>query len=157
MSWDINRVILVGRLASDVELKYTPSNVAVAKFRIAVGGKQKNDGDDNVSFFSVIVWNKQAESCSKFLSKGKQVAIDGRLEQRSWVGQDGVKRNVVEIVAERIEFLGTASGGQVQKQGNLETKREGAFQGSSDFYDNSEFDYSSVDPSEEDTFGGPNF
>ncbi len=67
MSWDINRVILVGRLAGDVELKYTPSNVAVAKFRIAVGGKQRSDGGENVSFFNVVVWNKQAEICSRFL------------------------------------------------------------------------------------------
>ncbi|MCX7821318.1 MAG: single-stranded DNA-binding protein [Brevinematales bacterium] len=154
MSWDINRVILVGRLASDVELKYTPSNVAVAKFRIAVGGKQKNDGNDNVSFFSVVVWNKQAETCSKFLTKGKQVAIDGRLEQRSWVGQDGVKKSIVEIVAERIEFLG-ASGGQSPRQDNSTTSQ--ATSNASDFYDNSDFDFSAVDPSEDDDFGGPNF
>ncbi len=157
MSWDINRVILVGRLASDVELKYTPANVAVAKFRIAVGGKQKSDGGDNVSFFSVVVWNKQAETCSKFLSKGKQIAIDGRLEQRSWVGQDGVKKSVVEIVAERIEFLG-ASSAQSQKQDNSGVQPAGSFQTASDFYDNSDFDFSTVDPSsEDDGFGGPDF
>ncbi|MGC8765159.1 MAG: single-stranded DNA-binding protein [Brevinematia bacterium] len=148
MSWDINRVILVGRLASDVELRYTPSNVAVAKFRVAVGGKQKADGGDNVSFFTVVAWNKQAETCSRFLSKGKQVAIDGRLEQRNWTGQDGVKRSVVEIIAERIEFLGPAqSQMRAEEQDKAVTQPSG-----NDFYDNTDFDFSPVDPSEDEEF-----
>lgn len=148
MSWDINRVIVVGRLASDVELRYTPGNVAVARFRIAVGGKQKADGTDNVSFFNVVVWNKQAELCSKFLSKGKQIAIDGRLEQRSWEAQDGTKRNVVEIVAERIEFLGSAASSRIEDTGKISggesLKSEYSFD--SDFYDNTDFDPTPVEP-----------
>src|SRR5208337_2437905 len=98
MSWDINRFITVGRLTGDVELKYTPNGTAVARFGIAVGGKPKSDGSDSVSFFNVVVWGKGAENCSNYLSKGKQVALDGRLEQRSWVTQDGSKRSVVEII-----------------------------------------------------------
>lgn len=148
MSWDINRVILVGRLATDVELRYTPSNVAVARFRVAVGGKQKSDGSDNVSFFPIVVWNKQAETCSRFLSKGKQIAVDGRLEQRVWTGQDGIRRNVVEIIAERIEFLSP-----VQQQMNSEnTGKNFTTQSGNDFYDNSDFDFSPVDPSEDDEY-----
>jgi single-strand DNA-binding protein len=145
MSWDINRVILVGRLASDVELKYTPSGVPVAKFRIAVGGKQRVDGGDNVSFFTVVTWNKQAETCGKFLSKGKQIAVDGRLEQRSWIGQDGVKRNSIEIIAERIEFLGSA---QMQQRKDISEKSEelSGFEFDGDFYDNTDFDPSPAIP-----------
>ncbi len=148
MSWDINRVILIGRLASDVELRYTPSNVPVAKFRIAVGGKQKIDGGDNVSFIPIVVWNKQAETCSKFLSKGKQIAVDGRLEQRSWVGQDGTKRSVIEVIADRIEFLGSAQS-QGSKNENLSFGGKSAPNSASDFYDNDEeFNFTPVDPDE---------
>lgn len=112
MAWDINKVILIGRLANDVELKYTPSGTAVAKFGLAVGGKNKPDGTGTVSFFNVVVWGKGAENCNSFLAKGKQVGIDGRLEQRSWTAQDGGKRSTVEVVADRVEFLGTKSNGQ---------------------------------------------
>lgn len=111
MAWDINRVVLVGRLSNDVELRYTPSGVAVARFGIAVGGRPSKDGKDTVSFFSVTVWNKAAETASQYLSKGKQIAVDGRLEQRTWTAQDGTRRSVVEVIAERVEFL-TPSGGQ---------------------------------------------
>jgi single-strand DNA-binding protein len=105
VSWDINRVIIVGRLTKDVELKYTPSNTAVANFGIAVGGKPKDDGTGGVSFFNVVVWGKTGESCSNYLNKGNRCCVDGRLEQRSWTAQDGTKRSVVEIIAERVEFL----------------------------------------------------
>ncbi len=118
MAWDINRVVLVGRLSNDVELRYTPSGVAVARFGMAVGGKPSKDGQDSVSFFTVVVWNKAAENANQYLSKGKQVAIDGRLEQRTWTAQDGARRSVVEIIAERVEFLSTGgTGGNSNTQG----------------------------------------
>lgn len=105
MSWDLNRVLLIGRLAKDVELKYTPTGTAVAKFSLAVGGKPKPDGSDTVSFFYVTVWGKLAENCAAFIAKGKQIAVDGRLEQKRWSTQDGQNRYSVEVVAERVEFL----------------------------------------------------
>jgi single-strand DNA-binding protein len=105
MAWDINRVVLIGNLTRDVELRYTSNGTPVAKLGIAVGGMQK----DSVSFFNVVVWNKQAENCSKYLSRGKRVAIDGRLEQRTWEAQDGTKRSSVEIIADRVEFLSSMS------------------------------------------------
>lgn len=107
MAWDINRVVLVGRLSNDVELRYTPSGAAVARFGIAVGGRLSKDGQDTVSFFTIVVWNKTAEIANQYLSKGKQVAIDGRLEQRTWTAQDGTRRSIVEITADRLEFLGS--------------------------------------------------
>jgi len=110
MAWDINRVTLVGRLAGDVELKYISSGTAVAKFGLAVGGKPR-DGQDTVSFFNVVVWGKMGENCSQYLSKGKQVCVDGRLEQRRWQTQDGSNRSTVEVVAERVQFLSQVSQG----------------------------------------------
>ena len=163
MSWDINRVIVVGRLSNDVELKYTPSNTAVAHFGIAVGGKPKADGGDSVSFFNVVVWGKTAENCGSFLAKGKQVALDGRLEQRSWTAQDGTKRSVVEIIADRVEFLGSPGGGkgapaQGSGGGNAMQNKSGSATYEDNFYDNTDFNSTPVDPnSYSDEPGTPNF
>ena len=123
MSWDINRVLVIGRLTRDVELKYTPSGVPVANFGIAVGGMPSKDGSENVSFFNIVAWGKIAENISNYLSKGKQVAIDGRLDQRRWKAQDGSNRSVVEIIAERVEFLGTANDSTGAKQGNAKPSK----------------------------------
>lgn len=112
MAWDINRVTLVGRLTNDVDFRYTPSQTAIAKFGLAVGGRPNKDGTPSTSFFNVVVWGKAAESCNTYISKGKQVAIDGHLQQRSWQTQEGAKRSTVEIVAERVEFIGGRSDGQ---------------------------------------------
>ncbi len=161
MSWDINKVIVVGRLSGDVELKYTPSGTAVARFGIAVGGKPKNDGSDSVSFFNVVVWGKAAENCSNYLSKGKQVALDGRLEQRSWVTQDGSKRSVVEIIADRVEFLGSPSGGKSQGGGREATPQAKPQEApiEDNFYDNTDFNPAPVEPVNGQDNGGdePNF
>ena len=142
MAWNINRVILVGRLSNDVELKYIPSGKAVAKFGIAVGGRPRQDGTESVSFFNVVVWDKPAETCAKFLAKGKQVAIDGHLEQRTWTVQDGSKRSAVEIIAERIEFLQPKPASGDQKPADDTPPLE------DNFYDNTGFNPSPVDPNE---------
>ena len=142
MSWDINKVFLIGRLSNEVDLKYTPGGAAVAKFGIAVGGRPKQDGTDSVSFFNVVVWQKAAENCKNFLTKGKQVAIEGRLEQRSWTAQDGGKRSTVEVIAERVQFLGSAGGGQGGNQGGNQgggPKNNPEKQDDSRYYDNSDF------------------
>ena len=111
MSWDINHVILVGRLTRDPELTYTPSGTAVCRFSIAVnrssGPNSDSSGDNSTSYFNIVTWNKTAEICKEYLSKGKQVGIDGRLQQRRWEGQDGVKRSTVEIVASNVQFFGS--------------------------------------------------
>lgn len=158
MAWDINRVVLVGRLSSDVELRYTPSGAPVARFGIAVGGRPSRDGQDSVSFFTVVIWNKAAETANQYLSKGKQVAVDGRLEQRSWTAQDGARRSTVEIIAERLEFL-SPSGGQGsqggQSQGNYSAPapqqpqqvaaRTEAPRREDDYYDNTDFNDAPLD------------
>ena len=123
MSWDINHVVLVGRLTKDPELTYTQSGAAICRFSIAVnrtsGSSRGNTGDaeGNANFFNIVSWNKTAEICNQYLSKGRQVAIDGRLQQRRWEGSDGVKRNSVEIVANNVQFFGPARGGSGQYGG----------------------------------------
>lgn len=126
MSWNINRVILIGRLTKDPELKTTPSGTAVVNFSIAVGGKPDKNGGDSVSFFNCQAWNKAAENISNYLHKGSLICIDGRLNQRSWTGQDGTKHSTVEIIAERVEFLGQPKG-QQPSQPEPETENDPDF------------------------------
>jgi single-strand DNA-binding protein len=107
---NINRVVLVGNLTRDPELKQTPSGTPVCSLRIAVNSRRKDESGqwtDKPNYFSVSVFGNQAESCSQYLSKGRPVAIDGRLDWREWQSQDGSKREAVEIVAESVQFLGS--------------------------------------------------
>jgi single-strand DNA-binding protein len=119
---NINRVVLVGNLTKDPELRHTPSGVALCKLRVAVNTRQKDPSTgqwgDKPNYFDVTVWGNQAESCSQYLSKGRPIAIDGRLDWREWDAQDGTKRQAVEIIADSVQFLGGrdegAGGGQPQ-------------------------------------------
>jgi single-strand DNA-binding protein len=109
MAASINRVVLVGNLTRDPELRHTPSGTAVCSLRIAVNSRQKQqDGTwgEKPNYFSVTVWDKQGENCAQYLSKGRPVAIDGRLDWREYQAQDGSKREAVEIVADSVQFLG---------------------------------------------------
>ncbi len=102
----VNRVVLVGRLCADPELKYTTQGVAVASMRIAVNRNVKNDqGEYEADFFSVTAWRRTAEFASTYLTKGRLIAVDGRLQTRSWTAQDGSRRSVVEVVADSVEGL----------------------------------------------------
>lgn len=103
----LNRIILIGRLTKDPELRYTPNNgVAVATFTLAVDRMRKNaQGERDTDFINIVVWQKQAENCANYLSKGKLAAVDGRLQIRSYQGQDGQRRWVTEVVAESVRFL----------------------------------------------------
>jgi len=106
----LNRVILIGRLTQDPELRYTQNGTAVASFTVAVNRKFKRDEAD---FIPVVVWNKPAENCANYLGKGRLVAVEGRLQIRSYETQDGQRRRVSEIVADEVKFLdrgGTSSG-----------------------------------------------
>jgi single-strand DNA-binding protein len=99
----MNKVMLVGNLGGDPELKYTPNGNAVANFSLAT-----NDGygdNEKTNWHRVVVWNKPAESASKYLAKGSKVAIAGRIEYRSYDDKEGVKRYVTEIIADNVEFL----------------------------------------------------
>jgi single-strand DNA-binding protein len=108
---NINRVVLVGNLTRDPELRHTPSGAPVCKLRIAVNTRQKDSATgewgDKPNYFDVTVWGNQAESSAQYLSKGRPVAIDGRLDWREWEAQDGSKRQAVEIIADTVQFLGS--------------------------------------------------
>jgi single-strand DNA-binding protein len=110
----INRVVLVGNLTRDPELRSTPSGTSVCSLRIAVNTRRKDNATgqwtEKPNYFDVTVWGNQGESCAQYLSKGRPVAIDGRLEWREWDAQDGTKRQAVEIVADSVQFLGGRDG-----------------------------------------------
>jgi single-strand DNA-binding protein len=113
---NINRVVLVGNLTRDPELRHTPSGTAVCKLRLAVNTRQKDaqgNWGDKPNYFDVTVWGNQGENCAQFLSKGRPVAVDGRLDWREWDAQDGTKRQAVEIIADTVQFLGGREGGDL--------------------------------------------
>lgn len=105
----LNRVILIGRLTQDPELKYTPNGTAVAHFTLAVNRKYNKDEAD---FIDIVVWRGLAENCANYLGKGRLAAVEGRLQIRSYETQEGQKRRVAEVVADDVRFLdrgGTSS------------------------------------------------
>jgi single-strand DNA-binding protein len=106
---NLNKVFLMGNLTRDPELRYVPSGAPVATFGLAVNRRfvtQQGEKKDEVCFVRVVVFGKQAESCSQHLSKGRLVFIEGRLQYRSWE-QEGQKRSSLDIVADRVQFLGS--------------------------------------------------
>ncbi|MFW2330747.1 MAG: single-stranded DNA-binding protein [Nitrospinota bacterium] len=109
----LNKVCLIGNLTRDPELRYTPSGVAIARFGLAMNRKYKAGDElkEEVTFVDIVVWGKQGESCSEYLAKGRQVAIDGRISYSSWETNEGTKRSKHEVVAERVIFLGSKSDG----------------------------------------------
>jgi single-strand DNA-binding protein len=110
----VNKVILVGNLGKDPELRYTPGGQAVCDLRIATTDNfTGRDGEkkESTEWHTVVVWGKQAENCSQYLSKGRQVYVEGRLRTRSWDDKEGKKRYATEIVALTVQFLGGGGGG----------------------------------------------
>ena len=104
----MNKVFLIGRLTRDPELRYTGNNTAVASFSIAVNRNFTNQsGEREADFINIVVWRKQAENVKNYLTQGSQVAIDGRIQTRSYDDQDGKKRYVTEVIADNVEFLGS--------------------------------------------------
>lgn len=103
----LNNVVLIGNLTRDPELRYTASGIPVCTLRLAVNRNFTNQqGEIETDFFNVVVWRNQAEKCAEYLSKGRQAAVTGRLQSRSWDGNDGQRRSTVEVVADRVVFLG---------------------------------------------------
>lgn len=114
----LNRIVLIGRLTKDPELRYTPNGKAVAGFTLAVDRAFRNQqGEKEADFINIVVWGAQAENSANFLSKGKLAAVDGRLQIRSFDGQDGQKRWITEVVADNVRFLSPKEGGQGNPQG----------------------------------------
>jgi single-strand DNA-binding protein len=109
---NINRVIITGNLTADPELRSTPNGKPVCSLRIACGTRRKSsDGEwvEKPNYFNVTVWGAQGESAARYLSKGRPVAVDGRLEWREWETDDGGKRQAVDIIADSVQFLNSAN------------------------------------------------
>jgi single-strand DNA-binding protein len=107
----LNKVMIIGNLGTDPEMRYAPSGNPVTTFRIATTRSfptSEGERKQETEWFTVVAWNKLAESCSQFLNKGRRVYVEGRLRTRSWEGQDGQKRSRVEIVAQTVLFLDRA-------------------------------------------------
>ena len=103
-----NKMMAIGNLGSDPEMRYTPSGSPVTSFRIATNRRATGaDGErrDETEWFTVVTWNKLAELCNQYLTKGRKVYVEGRLHSRSWEGKDGVTRFVNEIIANQVVFL----------------------------------------------------
>src|SRR4051794_20939588 len=112
---NINRVVLTGNLTRDPELRNTPSGTPVCSLRIACNTRRKDaSGEwvDKPNYFDVTVWGAQGENCATYLSKGRPVAIDGRLEWREWQDKEGNKRQSIDIIADSVQFLGSRDGGE---------------------------------------------
>ena len=109
----VNKVIIVGRLGKDPEVRYTPNGQAVANFTVATSDnwKDKTSGEkqEKTEWHRIVVWGRLAELSRDYLKKGKQVYVDGRLQTRSWDDKDGNKKYITEIVANNIQFLGSAT------------------------------------------------
>ena len=109
----LNRVLLIGNLTKDPELRYTPSGTPVANLRLAVNSTFKDQAGqrkEETCFVTIVVWSRQAEICNQYLKKGRAVFIEGRLLYRSWEAE-GKTRSTMEVRADRVQFLGPAPGG----------------------------------------------
>jgi len=115
-----NKVILMGNLTRDPELRYTPNGTAVATLSLAINRRYKTNEEwrEETDFFDIVVFGKQAENCGEYLKKGRPVLVDGRLSQRRWETDDGQKRSKVEVVAFSVQFLGTPNRDSTDSSGS---------------------------------------
>jgi single-strand DNA-binding protein len=110
----LNRVLLIGNLGKDPELRFTPGGRAVARFPVAtseVWSDQDGQRQERTEWHNVVVWGKQAETCGQYLSKGRQVFLEGSIRSRQYDDKDGNKRYITEVIAQRVQFLGNRGGG----------------------------------------------
>ena len=111
----LNKCMIIGNLGADPEMRYTANGTAVTTFRVATSRQYSGpDGDrrEETEWFSVVTWARLAETCSQYLSKGRQVFVEGRMQTRSWEGQDGQRRYRTELIADTVKFLGGRDQGQ---------------------------------------------
>lgn len=115
----LNRVLLIGNLTKDPELRYTPSGTPVANLRLAVNSSFKDQAGqrkEETCFVTIVVWARQAETCNQYLKKGRSIFVEGRLLYRSWEA-DGKTRSVMEVRADRVQFLGGPGGSRGETEG----------------------------------------
>ena len=141
----MNQVVLIGRLARDPELSYTPNTQsAMCRFTIAVDRPRRQGEDAGADFIRITVWGRQAETCDRYLSKGRQVAIAGRIQTGSYKNREGVTVYTTDVVADRVEFLGSGQGGQ-------NSGGQGSYQGGNSYGQSNNSGFSGQDTG----FGAP--
>jgi single-strand DNA-binding protein len=122
----LSKVILIGNVGADPEMRYTPSGKAVTSFRMATSRRYTTSGGETkeeTDWFRISVWGKQAEVCNQYVTKGRQVYVEGRLHARSWEGQDGQSRTSLEVTANQVVFLGKPAGAAaLPEEGEIEAE-----------------------------------
>ncbi|GBF35433.1 single-stranded DNA-binding protein [Desulfocucumis palustris] len=126
-----NKIILIGRLTREPELRYTPNGTPVSKFTLAVDRRVSKQGEKEADFIDIVTWQKKAEVCANYLGKGRLVAVEGRLQIRSYEDNQGIRRKAAEVVAETVKFLDRAKESQQQ---------DGEGPGPDDFISESSYD-----------------
>lgn len=119
---NLSKVILIGNLGSDPEMRFTPDGKAVTSFRMATNRRyttSAGEAREETDWFRITVWGKQAEQCNQFLAKGRQVYVEGRLHARNWEGQDGQTRTSIEVTADRVLFLDRRAIAPLPDEGEL--------------------------------------
>lgn len=118
----LNKIFLIGNLTRDPELRYIPSGSAVTTFTVAVNRVyiQQGEKKEEVSYIKVVAWAKMAETCGEYLAKGSPVFVEGRLQSRSWETPQGEKRSALEVIAERVQFLGKTKSSKQGAASDLE-------------------------------------
>lgn len=105
----MNKVFLIGRLSRDPELRHTTSGTAVCQINVAISRPVAQGAEPQTDFINVVVWNKQAENVAKYLAKGRQIAVEGRIQTRNYDNNEGKRTYVTEVIASNVEFLGSAN------------------------------------------------
>ena len=124
----LNKMTAIGHLGTEPEMKYTPNGNAMTRFRLAVSRNYTDSSGErqqDMEWFSVVSWNKLAESCNQYLAKGKRVYVEGRLKSQSWTGQDGQPRFSNEIIANQVVFLDRIDSGDREERDSGDTNPEG--------------------------------
>jgi len=119
----LNKVMLIGNVGTDPEMRFTPNGSPVTTYRMAVSRNfTTSDGDrrQETEWFTVVTWNRLGETCNQFLTKGKRIYVEGSLRTRSWEGQDGQKRSQMEVVASRVIFLDRSGAAPLTEGGTMD-------------------------------------
>lgn len=149
----LNRVVLVGRLVADPELRYTPAGHAVANFRLAVNRPFKNEqGESEADFINAVAWRKQAENLANYQKKGNLIGIDGRLQSRSYEDKDGKMVYITEVLVESIQFLESKNNNSNNNQNNAHTGNYG--QSNTNTPSNQQNAYNAQNNNENSSFSG---
>jgi single-strand DNA-binding protein len=119
----LNKIILIGNVGGDPEMRYTPNGKAVTSFTMATNHRYSTasgETREETDWFRISAWGKQGEMCNQYLSKGRQVYVEGRLHARNWEAQDGQMRTSLEVTADRVLFLGKRTGAALSEEGDIE-------------------------------------